>query len=407
MATVYGDVHDIGKNLVKTILSNNGYEVIDLGKQVPVEKIIEQAVELQADAIGLSALLVSTSQQMPLVVEALQERQLNLPVLIGGAAVNPDFAERISGQSYAGGVYYCKDAFDALKVLDTSQNKPSQIKATAQAQPPTLKPEPRTTAANKVQISPAPIPQPPFWGARVIPSLPLEALFSELNRSALYRISWGVKNARGEKWEKYQRDFDQRLAKMQAEALQSGWLNASAAYGFFPCRADGDDLLVFLTSPNGSREQLRFSFPRQSTGQGLCLSDFFVNGKSAQEDVAAFQIVTLGRKAVEYVHALQEQDGITSSFFSHGLAVQLTETAAKYMHNRIRRELGLKANQGKRYSWGYPAIPDLSQHELLFKLLPAGEKLGIQLTSAYQFIPEYTTAALILHHPQAVYFNIR
>lgn len=413
LATVYGDVHDIGKNLVKTILSNNGYDVIDLGKQVPVETIVRQAVEQKADAIGLSALLVSTSQQMPLVVEALREQDLRLPVLIGGAAVNPEFAERIGhkdGRAYAGGVYYCPDAFAALKALDQAKTgqKPEEIPIDKNngknANPQTIKP---AAAIRHAVIPAADIPAAPFQGARVLPSLPLDKLFERLNRSALFRISWGVKNAKGEKWEKYQHDFTQRLESMQAEALRDGWLNASAAYGYFPCQAEGDDLIVFRPLPDSSEETLRFHLPRQTEDKGLCLSDYFRPVNSGQRDLAIFQIVTLGRGAAEHVQALHTADDFTESFFTHGLAVQLTETAAEYMHDHIRNELGLSARQGKRYSWGYPAIPDLSQHELVFKLLPAREELGLQMTSAYQFIPEYTTAALVLHHPQASYFQVK
>ncbi len=417
LATVYGDVHDIGKNLVKTILSNNGYDVIDLGKQVPVETIVRQAVEQQADAIGLSALLVSTSQQMPLVVEALREQDLRLPVLIGGAAVNPEFAERIGqkdGRVYAGGVYYCADAFAALKALEQSKN--GQPPAGTNDRPANIgngdkvssQPARKTAAAARRKAIPAAeVPQAPFQGARVLSSLPLDTLFERLNRSALFRISWGVKNAKGEKWEKYQRDFTLRLEQMQAEALQNGWLNASAAYGYFPCQAEGDDLIIYKPLPDGSEKPLRFHFPRQTDGDGLCLSDYFAAKADSQRDLAIFQIVTLGQGASDHVQALHKANDFTESFFNHGLAVQLTETAAAYMHDTIRRELGLGARQGKRYSWGYPAIPDLSQHELVFKLLPAQEALGLQMTSAYQFIPEYTTAALVLHHPQASYFQVK
>ena len=411
LATVYGDVHDIGKNLVKTILSNNGYEVIDLGKQVPVETIVEQAIVQKADAIGLSALLVSTSQQMPLVVEALQDRGAALPVLIGGAAVNPEFADRIqngkNGSPYAGGVYYCKDAFDALKALDGDGKKPDkQQKPALSTTNAALKKVKSQPPRQRVDIPAAAIPQAPFFGAKVIPSLPIADLFTDLNRNALFRISWGVKNAKGEKWEQYQREFTQRLKQMQAQAMESGWLQAQAAYGYFPCQADGNDLIVYHNLPDGQEEALRFNFPRQKDGKQLCLSDYFASLQSGQRDVAAFQIVTLDQATADYVHQLHEQDEIIEAFFSHGLAVQITETAAQYMHQHIREELNLEPRQGKRYSWGYPAIPDLSQHELVFKLLPAEQILGISLTSAYQFIPEYTTAALVLHHPQAAYFQV-
>ncbi|NPV40516.1 MAG: methionine synthase [Anaerolineae bacterium] len=411
LATVYGDVHDIGKNLVKTILSNNGYEVVDLGKQVPVETIVEQAVAQNADAIGLSALLVSTSQQMPLVVAELHKRNLALPVLVGGAAVNPEFARRIlhpaDGGAYAGGVFYCRDAFDALKVLDGRRNAPADAPQTLQDSETDSPARANGKSTCRTRIERAPIPRAPFIGARVLRALPMDELFASLNRSALFRISWGVRNAKGEKWEQYQRDFTQRLESMWAESQSSGWLQASAVYGYFPCQAQGDDLLVYRSLPKGEEETLRFPLPRQAEAPGLCLSDYFADASSGERDLAAFQFVTLGQAAADHVHQLHAADDITGAFFAHGLAVQLTETAAIYMHRRIRSELGLKANQGKRYSWGYPAIPDLAQHELLFRLLPAGEELGIRLTSAFQFVPEYSTGALIVHHPQAVYFQMQ
>ncbi len=409
LATVYGDVHDIGKNLVKTILSNNGYEVIDLGKQVPAETILEQAAARKADAIGLSALLVSTSQQMPQVVELLKERNSNLPVLIGGAAVNPEFAERVrggkDGQPYRGGVYYCRDAFDALKVLDNHKATGTSAPEMPCTQPQKTPNRSAKASAPHAQIDPAPIPQAPFAGARVLRELPMADLYAALNRSALFRISWGVRNAKGEKWEQYQREFTQRLEEMWAESQSSGWLKASAAYGYFPCQAEGNDLLVFHKLPDGNEEVLRFNFPRQAQAPGLCLSDYFAG--AGQRDLVAFQFVTLGQSAADQVRKLHEAGDMAAAFFAHGLAVQFTETAAVHMHARIRRELGLKANQGKRYSWGYPAIPHLAQHELLFKLLPVEQELGIQMTSAYQFVPEYSTAALVVHHPQAVYFQVQ
>jgi 5-methyltetrahydrofolate--homocysteine methyltransferase len=351
LATVYGDVHDIGKNLVKTILSNNGYEVIDLGKQVPVETIVEQAVAQKADAIGLSALLVSTSQQMPLVVAELRNRHLDIPVLIGGAAVNPEFAERINSDAYTGGVYYCRDAFDALKVLDALRKTPLRSRLPSGAI--------RSRRYGKRSSGPransaAPIPQAPFLGARVLRELPMQELFAMLNREALFRISWGVRNAQGEKWEQYQHEFTQRLEDLWADSQQHGWLKASAVYGYFPCQAEGNSLIVFKPLPDGKEEALRFDFPRQPQAPGLCLSDYFAEGHSGQRDVAAFQFVTLGKSATEHVHNLHDADDITGAFFAHGLAVQLTETAAIYTHRHIRRELGLKADQGKRYSWGYP-----------------------------------------------------
>ncbi|MDP2964743.1 MAG: methionine synthase [Pelolinea sp.] len=409
LATVYGDVHDIGKNLVKTILSNNGYEVVDLGKQVPVETIVTRAIKERANAIGLSALLVSTSQQMPLVVEELNRRGVSLPVLVGGAAVNQAFADRIrvlpDGSTYRGGVFYCKDAFDALKALEDHRLPESSISfpTSTEVNPEANEPKPSLPARQNTAVK---IPEPPFWGHRIIDQIPLNELFSLLNRSALFRISWGTGNAKGEKWDKYQREFSSRLHAMRAVIDKNPWLTASALYGFFPCQSDGDDLVIFDKPLQDKNEITRFNLPRQTGGQRLCLSDSFSPRGSGRIDVAAFQIVTLGSPSTEYVHKFQAAGDITEAFYHHGLAVQLTETAAVWTHQRIRKELGLAARQGKRYSWGYPAIPDLSQHQLLFRLLPAEKALGIRLTSAYQFIPEYTTAALVVHHPDAAYFRM-
>ena len=408
LATVYGDVHDIGKNLVKTILANNGYEVIDLGKQVTVETIVTQAIREKADAIGLSALLVSTSQQMPLVIEELNRRNLTLPVLIGGAAINQAFADRIrilrDGKAYPGGVHYCKDAFDALKALEDPEKEfrtASVLLQTETSAPIKVHPE--------TNFSPKPasrIPEAPFLGTKVVNVIPLDALFSLINRSALFRISWGAANAKGEKWEKYEIDFSERLRAMRAALDKKAWLHASALYGYFPCQSDGDDLVIFDPTREEKQETARFHLPRQAGGQHLCLSDYFTPQSSNRMDIAAFQIITLGDESTEFVQQLQTAGNITEAFYHHGLAVQLAESAAQWTHRLIRKELQLDARQGKRYSWGYPAIPDLAQHEILFRLLPAEEQLGIRMTSAFQFIPEYTTAALIVHNPEAAYFRM-
>lgn len=409
LATVYGDVHDIGKNLVKTILANNGYEVIDLGKQVPVEAIVTRAIEDQADAIGLSALLVSTSQQMPLVVEELNRRGADIPVLVGGAAINQDFTDRIAtlpdGSAYSGGVFYCRDAFDALKALENHRPAKSKISSNKSPEVNPSASEPKLILQTS-QNSAAIIPELPFLGHKVIARISLIELFSLLNRSALFRTSWGVGNAKNEKWEKYQREFTSRLEAMRLELNENPWLTASALYGYFPCQSDGEDLIIYDPTASERKEIARFNLPRQKSGQRLCLSDYFAPRGSGRMDVAAFQIVTLGTRSTEFVHDLQEAGDITEAFYHHGMAVQLTEAAAVWTHQRIRKDLGLAVRQGKRYSWGYPAIPDLSQHQLLFRLLPAEKMLGIRLTSAYQFIPEYTTAALVVHHTDAAYFRM-
>jgi 5-methyltetrahydrofolate--homocysteine methyltransferase len=411
LATVYGDVHDIGKNLIHTIISNNGYEVIDLGKQVPAEMIIEKALECHADAIGLSALLVSTSQQMPLIVNMLHARGAEIPVLIGGAAVNAPLAKRIrstdNGDLYKGDVHYCKDAFDALKILESVNTRPQNhdLPTIKNEREEDQKPDIPTSHPSRNSWQPTKIPKAPFWGAKIIP-LPLEALFERVNRPALYRIGWGVGKASGEKWVQYQKDFDVRFERMRAELLRHAWLNPKAAYGYFSCVSEGNRIKVQANTTDPLSEAFYLDLPRQDSTPYLCLSDYFAPNTHSEKDVAVFQLVSMGNEATAYVHDLQEQGNLVEAYFAHGLAVQLTEAAAEFMHEQIRNELHLDKKRGKRYSWGYAPIPDLSQHEAVVRILKARETLGINLTSAFQFIPEYSTAALVVHHPDAKYFQI-
>jgi 5-methyltetrahydrofolate--homocysteine methyltransferase len=248
------------------------------------------------------------------------------------------------------------------------------------------------------------IPQPPFWGERVVDSIPLDVLFKNLNIPALFRISWGVKNAKGEKWRNYQRNFGEKLDDFKKELAQSNWLKPCAVYGFFRCYVEHDTLFV-IQEKHQKAEPIGFSLPRQHFGRRLSLIDFFKSSGKSEIDLVSFQIVSMGKSAADHIQALHSGKGLPDAYYAHGLAVALTEAAAKLMHKKIRVELKIPENQGKRYSWGYPQIPDLSQHENLFKLLPA-EQLGITLTSAYQFVPEYTTAALVLHHENAAYFSM-
>lgn len=423
LATVYGDVHDIGKNLVKTILTNNGYDVIDLGKQVPAETIISKAIESKANAIGLSALLVSTSKQMPLIVNELQRRNAKIPVLIGGAAINRKFGRRIlmtdSNEYYQGGVFYCKDAFEGLSTMDQIMNSiefenlmEKMIKESDMELGRIVDKGneylTQVMKRSKIQTSEQ-IPPVPSWGSKVVKSMPLEAVFEHLSLNELFRLSWGAKNTHGEEWKKLKNDFEVRLAKMEKDAKQNEWLNPKAVYGYFPVQSSGNDLLVYdqNTLNNTEPKVLEvFNFPRQSDGENLCLADYFAPVESGRIDVVALQVVTVGDKATERFEKLQSRGDYTEAYFTHGLAVQTAEATADYLHNHIRRELGLKKEQGKRYSWGYPAIPDLNDHEKVFRLLPVEKELNMHLTSAFQLVPEQSTAAIILHHPQAKYFNI-
>jgi len=422
LATVYGDVHDIGKNLVKTILSNNGFTVIDLGKQVPAETVIQAAVEHRADAIGLSALLVSTSKQMPLIVNELHRRGLDFPVLVGGAAINRRFGRRINrtedGALYAGGVFYCKDAFEGLETMEALQDperRPALVDRLRRevAHELGLAARPKRSAAPPVaRVRPAPeIPTPPSWGPRVVREMPLEEVFQHLAKNELFRLSWGAKNAHGEEWERLRAEFEERLARMQREALREGWLRPQGVYGYWPCQAEGDDLLIYTPpdtpdAPPEGEVIARFQFPRQPDGDRLCLADYFAPRDSGVMDVVALQVVTVGAEATRRFEQLEQAGEYSEAYFVHGLAVQTAEAAAEYLHRHIRRELGLTEGQGKRYSWGYPAIPDLEDHRVVFQLLPAERELGMALTPACQLIPEQSTAAIIVHHPDARYFSV-
>jgi len=430
LATVYGDVHDIGKNLVKTILSNNGYTVHDLGKQVPANVIIEAAQKHNADAIGLSALLVSTSKQMPLIVNELARRGLKYPVLIGGAAINRRFGRRIlfledSKEAYEPGVFYCKDAFEGLesmdKLVDPNQRPRfvQKIVEEANAEINAATAETAKPMTNrKAALEPAPdIPQPPFWGTRTIETMPLQMVLQDLHKPELFRLSWGAKNTHGEDWVKLEAEYEERIIRMGREASRDKSLLPQAVYGYFPCNSEGDTLIIYdpalfeAARENGGipekREITRFSFPRQQGGEYLCISDYFRPVESGEVDTVALQVVTVGEAATEKFDRLQAANEYSEAYFFHGLAVQSAEATATYVNRHINRELGIPENRGKRYSWGYPACPDLEDHTVVLRLLPdAVDKLGMTLTSAYQWIPEQSTAAIVVHHPQAKYYSV-
>ncbi|MCK6582605.1 MAG: methionine synthase [Anaerolineales bacterium] len=418
IATVYGDVHDIGKNLVKTILANNGYTVIDLGKQVPAETIITKAVEVNATAIGLSALLVSTSKQMPLIVNELHRRGHKIPVLIGGAAINRRFGRRIlqteSGDFYEPGVFYCKDAFEGLETMDiliNDEKRPELLAKTVQEAEMELgRANTKVVERLNVQrsnVQPAPLTLPPSkFGMRVVKNMPLEIVFTHLNINELYRLSWGAKNTHGAEWDKLKTEFDARLLRMKKEALREKWLNPQGVYGLFPAQSEGDDLIVY-NPENLDQVLTRFSFPRQPYDEHLCLADYYAPIESGQMDVVAFQVVTVGQAASDRFDKLQAAHDYTEAYFTHGLGVQTAEATANYLHEHLRREMGIPENQGKRYSWGYPAIPELEDHQKIFELLPAvTQELGMTLSPSYQLIPEQSTAAIIVHHKVAKYYSV-
>jgi 5-methyltetrahydrofolate--homocysteine methyltransferase len=420
LATVYGDVHDIGKNLVNTILSNNGYTVHDLGKQVPVNRIIDKAVEVNATAIGLSALLVSTSKQMPLCVQELHRAGHRYPVIIGGAAINRGYAQRTlfvdDATPYEPGVFYAKDAFEGLALMDRITDPAAReqlvISTIDDAREALDKPGRRAFSVPReaAEVAKSTVREvepitPPFWGARDLVDFTLEDVWPHLDLKTLFRLHWGGKGLKDEAWESLLRDeFEPRLARMQQDAIASGWLQPRVRYGFFPANRDGNDLVVFSPEDHG-REIARFTFPRQPRRDRLCLADYYLPIESGQRDVAVFQIVTVGSEASRRTEHLQASGEYSESFFTHGLSVQSAEGLADYVHDRIRSEVGAEKEQGKRYSWGYPACPDLSQHGMVDALLDAGA-IGVTVTDGFQFEPEQTTAALVVLHPDARYYAL-
>jgi 5-methyltetrahydrofolate--homocysteine methyltransferase len=419
LATVFGDVHDIGKSLVNTILTNNGYSVVDLGKQVPVSQIIDAAQEHNATAIGLSALLVSTSKQMPICVAELHERGLEYPVLVGGAAINRDFGRRIlypHGQDaddvYAPGVFYCKDAFQGLSVMDNLVDAEARsalverIRREAQElrekpEREEVQPAPDAPSRSAVRVD-VPIPEPPFWGVRQV-EVDLDEVFPLLDTHVLFKLHWGGKGVKGEEWERLLADdFQPRLERMWREQT---YLRPRAVYGYFPVNADGDDL-VFFDPDDPSREVERLTFPRQPAHDRLCLADYWRPVESGERDVCVLQAVTVGPEVTKLCEKLEADGEFAEQLFVHGLGVQSAEGVAEWLHERVRRELGIEPGVGRRYSWGYPACPDQEQHVPVFKLLGA-ESIGLSLSGGYAVEPEQSTVAIVAHHPQGTYFGMR
>jgi 5-methyltetrahydrofolate--homocysteine methyltransferase len=424
LATVFGDVHDIGKNLVNTILSNNGYTVYDLGKQVPLNTIVEKAVEVKADAIGLSALLVSTSKQMPLCVQELHRRGLEFPVIVGGAAINRAFGQRIlfvgeeGGEApYDPGVFYARDAFEGLAIMDHLSDpklRPDFVATvkrqacearTAQASRAAARAAQQPATPARASLPPAPKVATPFWGPRVLDRVAVEDVAAYLDRNALFRGRWGGV-AHGEEFARLVREeFEPRLERMLREARQRRYLHPRAVYGYFPARAEGDTLMV-LDPSDDERIVERFEFPRQSAGERLCLADYFAT-EDGRPTVVGLQVVTMGERASAEVERWQAAGEYSEAYFLHGLSVQMAEAMADYVNARLARELQLPKGGGKRYSWGYAAIPELADHERVFRLLGVPEAIDVTLTEAYQLVPEQSTAAIVVPHPQAVYFAVR
>jgi 5-methyltetrahydrofolate--homocysteine methyltransferase len=386
---------------------------------VPIGTIIDAAKEHDATAIGLSALLVSTSKQMPAAVQELHQQGLGFPVLIGGAAINNAFGLRTlfphgreSDEVYEPGVFYCKDAFDGLGKMDQivdAEARERLVAATREAafrlrekgEEPAALPTDDDTVRSAARTD-VPVPEPPFWGAREVP-VDLDAVYPHLDTHVLFKLHWGGRGVKGEAWEKLLReDFQPRLERMWREA---DYLHPRAKVGYFPCYAEGNEIVVL--DPEDRETVLeRFVCPRQPKGDRICLADFFRPKDSGELDVVAFQAVTAGDEVTELMARLEADGEFAEQLFVHGIGTQAAEGMAEWLHAVIREQLALAPAQGRRYSWGYPAVPEQSEHEKLWRLLDL-EGIGMRLSGGHAVEPEQSTVAIVVHHPQAEYFGMK
>jgi 5-methyltetrahydrofolate--homocysteine methyltransferase len=443
LATVRGDVHDIGKNLVEIILSNNGYDTVNLGIKQPINEILAAAEEYNVDVIGLSGLLVKSTLIMKENLQEMNARGLadKYPVILGGAALTRAYVEEDLAEIFEGEVRYARDAFEGLRLMDTimqvKRGVPGAelpaLRKRRVAKGATLDRTPLAEMPKRSDVSTANrIPKPPFWGPRVIKGIPLRDYSSFLDERATFMGQWGLKPGRGDDGASYEElvEVEGRprlrswLEKIQTESM----MNASVVYGYFPAYSDGDDLVILhhpadLATDGGSggepfTERMRFTFPRQSRDRHLCLSDFVAAKESGQIDVVPFQLVTMGERISEVTGELYAQNKFREYLELHGLSVQLTEALAEYWHQRVRDELGFSEEdpeeveslfkleyRGARYSFGYPACPELEDRVKLIELLKP-ESVGVVLSEELQLHPEQSTDAMILHHPEAKYFSV-
>jgi 5-methyltetrahydrofolate--homocysteine methyltransferase len=402
LGTVYGDVHDIGKNLVKTIFINNGYSVFDLGKQVPLQKFLEKIDEVKPDAIGLSALLVSTSKQMKFFVEHARKNNMTVPILCGGAAINSNYINRIAkeGGIYDPGVFYCNTMFEGLKTMDTliSDDKPKLLeewktKLENWKERSNTPVDPSTIPRSNVQ--PVDPPNPKMVGEPIrlkLDQINMNEVWTMIDKKSLFKLSWGLRGKAGAESEE---EHEQLLTEWKIRIIRDKLIEPEIVYGYFKCHNNGQKLLV----ENPSGDDVEFDFPRSTRPEHLCLTDYF-----GDDDIVAFQSVTVGTKVSDVLETWNDEDKYTDAYYLHGLAVELAEALAQWVNQKIKSELNLDKG-GLRYSWGFPSCPDVSQHHLVWKLLQP-EKSGMTLTESGQIIPEQSTAAIVLHHPNAQYFVI-
>ena len=427
LATVKGDVHDIGKNLVDIILTNNGYTTVNIGIKQTINQIIDAATSESVDVIGMSGLLVKSTVIMKDNLEEITSRGLNdkWPIILGGAALTRTFVEDDLAGAFPGTVRYAKDAFEGLTLMDTlmgiKKGDPSAVL------PPLKKrltnprqsdlPKEIDTVRSDVSTT-VPLGSAPFFGSRIVKGIPLSDYSGMLDERALFMGQWGLKGARGEYEKMVEEEGRPRLRALLNEVQSKGWLNAAVVYGYFPCYSEGNDLVILHhEGPEKGRERTRFTFPRQSRDRRLCLSDFYRPKDSGEIDVVAFHVVTMGSVVSEAASQLFKANLYREYLELHGLSVQLTESLAEHWHARMRSELGFGSEdsgdldqildqgyRGSRYSFGYPACPDLSQQVQLCELLEPS-RIGVELSEEFQLHPEQSTSAIVTMHPEAKYFN--
>ena len=428
LATVKGDVHDIGKNLVDIILTNNGYRVVNIGIKQTINQIIDGALESNADAIGMSGLLVKSTVIMKENLQEITARGLDQkwPIVLGGAALTRAYVEQDLAALFPGEVRYARDAFEGLRLMDA-------IMGVKRGEPGAALPalRERKVANTRVKSEEVPIdttrsdvavdvdiPTPPFFGSRVVKGIQLSDYAGMLDERALFVGQWGLKGNRGEYENMVETEGRPRLRSLLNEVQANGWLNAAVVYGYFPCYSEGNDLVILHhEGDNKGKERTRFTFPRQTRDRRLCISDFFASKESGKTDVVAFHVVTMGSTVSEAAAKLFAANNYREYLELHGLSVQLTESLAEHWHARMREELSVKADdsadlqgildqgyRGSRYSFGYPACPDLEQQVQLCELLDPA-RIGVELSEEFQLHPEQSTSAIIVHHPEAKYFN--
>jgi 5-methyltetrahydrofolate--homocysteine methyltransferase len=449
LATVKGDVHDIGKNLVDIILTNNGYTVFNLGIKQPIHDILKAYHERKADAIGMSGLLVKSVAVMKENLEELNAQGVKAPVLLGGAALTKDYAVNDLAGLYQGELFYCKDAFAGLGTMDrivsgegrrlweeqrSEAQRRKQLKANAVKPRETAAPEKSDVARDN------PVPLPPFWGRREVQNVSPAQIFPYINEDSLFVQQWGFKK-KGMGDAEYERLIDEKarpvFEQLQARALKEKLLQPKVVYGYFPVQAQGDDLVVYHVEefqgctctgcapgaqilPRGKpREWLRFNFPRQATRRRLCIADFFRPADSGKYDVLGLQLVTVGDRASEAAQELMRANRYQEYYYLHGFGVESAEGLAELWHRRLRQELGFGSEdaprirdlfhqgyRGSRYSIGYPACPDLAERTKVVELLRP-ESIGVSLSEIHMLVPEQSTDALVVHHAQAKYFDVK